>query len=67
VSRLEIPYADGILPRIAVSAGVASLRDGMEQVDDLLKSADQALYQAKADGRNRVVSAQVLPGAMAAE
>jgi len=39
-----------------VSAGIATLRD-TDTPDSLLAQADQALYQAKAQGRNRVVSA----------
>jgi diguanylate cyclase (GGDEF)-like protein/PAS domain S-box-containing protein len=67
IGRLEIPYADGILPAISVSAGVASLSDGFTQVDDLLRAADQALYRAKADGRNQVVSSRDMPRSVAAE
>jgi diguanylate cyclase (GGDEF)-like protein/PAS domain S-box-containing protein len=35
-----------------VSIGVCLIRDGRETVDDLLKRADVAMYQAKAAGRN---------------
>jgi diguanylate cyclase (GGDEF)-like protein len=41
---------------ITVSIGVTSLRAEDHQFDDLLRRADQALYAAKAAGRNRVVS-----------
>ena len=44
------------LGRITVSAGVASLKTGMN-VEDLYETADRALYKAKNDGRNRVVAA----------
>lgn len=37
-----------------VSAGIASFRKG-ETIEQLLNRADQALYQAKGGGRNRVV------------
>ncbi|MFH1060684.1 MAG: diguanylate cyclase, partial [Pseudomonadota bacterium] len=40
-----------------VSIGVASLQPGDQGVEDLLRRADQALYQAKNRGRNRVESA----------
>jgi len=43
------------LPEVTVSIGVASSRVGDCGVDDLLELADHALYQAKAEGRNRIV------------
>jgi PleD family two-component response regulator len=39
---------------VTVSAGVAALSDGECQPDELFELADQALYRAKAGGRNRV-------------
>jgi len=41
---------------ITVCLGVATLRDGEESLDLVLRRADEALYQAKEGGRNRVVS-----------
>ncbi|BFM38600.1 ABC transporter substrate-binding protein [Synechocystis sp. LKSZ1] len=41
---------------ISVSGGVASLTPEMDNLKALLKQADQALYQAKRDGRNRVIA-----------
>lgn len=41
------------LPAMTVSAGVAELRPG-ESLSDLLRRADQATYQAKATGRDKV-------------
>lgn len=40
---------------ITVSAGIASLSNEQESLDSLLVHADQALYQAKKAGRNRVI------------
>lgn len=42
--------------RITVSLGVATLVSGMVSVDMLMSQADKALYFAKKNGRNRVVS-----------
>ena len=39
---------------ITVSAGIATLQDQVESIDDLIHRADSALYQAKSGGRNRV-------------
>ena len=41
--------------KITASFGVAEYKPGMS-VEDLLKSADSALYKAKKLGRNRVVA-----------
>jgi diguanylate cyclase (GGDEF)-like protein len=43
------------LPAITISLGVAELGDG-DSLASLLARADAALYQAKAEGRNRVVA-----------
>ncbi len=40
--------------RLTVSVGVAELSPGDADVDSLLKRADEALYEAKRKGRNRV-------------
>jgi len=40
--------------RITVSLGLAMLARDMKQLEDLMKAGDEALYRAKANGRNRV-------------
>jgi len=42
---------------MSMSAGVATAPENGSTADALLKSADNAMYRAKAEGRNRVVSA----------
>lgn len=44
----------GVPERITVSFGISCFPTDGEEVIDLLKKADQALYQAKSLGRNRV-------------
>ena len=41
---------------VTLSIGVAELRPGMEGIGDWAGAADEALYRAKAEGRNRVCS-----------
>jgi len=50
----QVVHFDGERIRYTISAGVASIADGIDGIDLLLKRADQALYAAKRGGRNRV-------------
>lgn len=47
-------------PRITISAGVASYPENTRIRSRLIKSADQALYLAKEEGKNRVCTALTL-------
>lgn len=49
--------ADGVELTITVSVGVARVQVDDRRLDDALRRADQALYLAKAGGRNRVLLA----------
>lgn len=59
VRALAIPYPEAPSGIITVSVGVASTRPAESGVGpgELLASADQALYQAKREGRDKVVLA----------
>jgi len=50
---------DGRLPRFTASYGVTD-SDGATTLDDLISEADAALYEAKAEGKNRLVTRQSL-------
>lgn len=56
VESLHIAHAGGVNGGVTVSIGLASCDAPRAdlQGDDLLRNADIALYEAKADGRNRV-------------
>lgn len=49
----------GVLMHASVSIGVATREAGMGDPDGLIKRADQGLYLAKQNGRNRIMTVQV--------
>jgi diguanylate cyclase (GGDEF)-like protein len=57
IMQLHLPHPGGALPAITVSIGVALAAVEETDAATLLGRADAALYQAKAQGRNRVVAA----------
>lgn len=54
VERIVVRYGDRALPRISVSGGIASWPDHGDLPQQLVKAADDALYAAKAAGRNQI-------------
>lgn len=56
VADLAIPYRDQTL-KVTLSLGVACLDTASPYAATLIREADQALYRAKAEGRDRVVTA----------
>ena len=46
----------GVNNNITLSIGVANIKDTNAEFDDILHAADLAMYQAKAQGRNQMVS-----------
>lgn len=54
VAALDV-QRDGIHGVATLSIGVAALRPDQDDIDSLINRAENALYRAKAEGRNRVV------------
>jgi diguanylate cyclase (GGDEF)-like protein len=55
IHQLNIPHSASQLGRVTLSIGIAAATpDADNSSDELIKAADQALYKAKHDGRDRV-------------
>ena len=54
VKQLNVEYAGQLLGTVSVSMGVALFPDHGTTMGDVLRAADQALYFAKREGRDRV-------------
>lgn len=65
VESMQIPHADSkVAPVVTVSVGVATFpftSDSKWSADIIIEQADKALYQAKAEGRNRCSYFSVTP------
>ncbi len=58
VGRVALAVNGQSLPRITISAGFALLQRDGQTVLELMNAADRALYQAKAQGRDRVIGSE---------
>jgi diguanylate cyclase (GGDEF)-like protein len=56
VEALKIPVVDQVTG-VTVSIGLAEFKPEFKEADEFIDNADQALYRAKADGKNRVCRA----------
>ncbi|MBS0213921.1 MAG: diguanylate cyclase [Proteobacteria bacterium] len=58
VAAMDVVHAGVRLPSVTVSIGYAVFPDDGTQPDDLLRRADEALYFAKRNGRDKAASAR---------
>jgi diguanylate cyclase (GGDEF)-like protein len=59
VRELQVEYDGKPLPSITLSFGVAVFPQHGTSAEEVLRVADEALYRAKAAGRNQVVAAEL--------
>jgi diguanylate cyclase (GGDEF)-like protein len=52
--KMDLQFGDESLGRITCSIGIAVYPEHEDTANNLIKSADQALYMAKSKGRDRV-------------
>jgi len=57
LKQLTVRHAGQVLGRVTVSIGVSAYPDHGATVEELVRAADQALYRAKEEGRDRIVVA----------
>ncbi len=59
IESLRLNHAGQDLGSVTVSIGVATQSEKLQSLETLIKAADEALYCAKQEGRNRVRAAEV--------
>jgi diguanylate cyclase (GGDEF)-like protein/PAS domain S-box-containing protein len=57
---LQVQHAGQVLGNVMLSIGIAAYPENGSDVESLVKAADDALYRAKKEGRDRVVIAGLL-------
>ncbi|MGB5866564.1 MAG: diguanylate cyclase [Arcobacteraceae bacterium] len=55
IEDIKIYSDDNELIQFTISNGIVQVHEDMKNIDDLVKEADKAMYQAKESGRNRSV------------
>ncbi len=62
IENMEFQIGDGKTVRCTLSIGVANMHSEGDSAEGLLKRADEAMYRAKRNGRNRVeIAVQAVP------
>ena len=55
IQSLEVISDDGDVIKFTISNGISKIDGSTDNIDELLKRADNALYEAKGTGRNKVI------------
>jgi len=57
VKNMKVYFLDQLLPSITLSMGITTYPDHGIELNELIRVADIALYKAKEQGRDKVISA----------
>ena len=59
IERISVRYGEKTLPKITISIGLSVYPDHGANPQELMRTADNALYKSKANGRNQVTVASL--------